>query len=47
LTRFTDGSEQAFDPLSFDVVEIYSDIHQHAYVLNSKLEDEGKDQDES
>lgn len=29
-----------------DVVEIWSDIHQHAYVINSKLEDEGKSLDD-
>jgi hypothetical protein len=46
LCSFMDGSEQKFEPMGMDVVEILSDVHQHAYVLNSKMEDEGKTLDE-
>lgn len=40
--RFIDGSAQKFEPAGMDTVEILSDLHQHAYLLNSKMEDEGK-----
>lgn len=45
--RYNDGSEQTFTPMGLDVVEIMSDINQHAYVLNAKLEDAGKSLDDA
>lgn len=43
LDRYLDGSSQTFEPEKLDVVEIMSDIHQHAHVINAKYEDEGKE----
>ena len=44
--RYLDGSSQTFHPEALDVVEMLSDIHQHAHVLNAKMEDEGKTLDD-
>ena len=44
--RYLDGSSQTFSPEKLDVVEMLSDIHQHAHVLNAKMEDEGKSLDD-
>ncbi|EWM21265.1 Ribosomal protein/NADH dehydrogenase domain protein [Nannochloropsis gaditana] len=41
--KYLDGSSQTFEPEKLDVVEIMSDIHQHAHVINAKYEDEGKE----
>lgn len=41
-----DGSSQTFHPEGLDVVEMLSDMHQHAHVLNAKMEDEGKTLDD-
>ena len=44
--RYLDGSQQTFAPREMDVVEILSDMHQHAYVINCQMEDEGKSIDD-
>ncbi len=44
--RYLDGSSQTFHPERLDVVEMLSDLHQHAHVLNAKMEDEGKTLDD-
>ncbi len=41
--RYLDGSTQVFQPEELDVVEMMSDMHQHAHVINAKYEDEGKE----
>ncbi len=43
--RYLDGSTQVFQPEHLDVVEMLSDMHQHAHVINAKYEDEGKELD--
>lgn len=43
--RYLDGSTQVFEPEHLDVVEMMSDMHQHAHIINAKYEDEGKELD--
>ena len=40
--KFKDGTVQKIFPADRDVIEILSEMQQHAFILNSKLEDEGK-----